>query len=226
MSTEHHLLQVGEVVFIDGDRWVVPAVGRQSARLLTTLGATRTIKRDINPYFLIPKTPMEGNRELELCLNLNAAKRDILTKPISEEEENAMSTKATPKRSLKNPVGTDKPIKKPRGGLAAAAAATETAKAATKTTPETKPATAAPAKKTTKAEKPHKGLGKLFDCSVVRVVQALGKAGAKFDDVMATLKKKGFTPSESTVKQNIAKGKRGIEGMAVLNKTQLAEFGV
>jgi hypothetical protein len=65
---------------------------------------------------------------------------------------------------------------------------------------------------------------KLFGFGTVRVVQAAGKSGVEFEKLKAFLTAKGFPLSDSTIKQNMNKGKNGIEGMAILDKAQLAEI--
>jgi len=66
--------------------------------------------------------------------------------------------------------------------------------------------------------------GKVFGLAPVRVVQAAGKAGIAYEKLAAFLKAKGIALAESTVKQNMNKGKKNIEGMATLDESQLAEI--
>lgn len=101
----------------------------------------------------------------------------------------------------------------------------------TATTPKTRAPRKRAAKPTTKpaaaksAEaKSAEAKGKIFGFAPVRIVQAAGKAGIAYEKLAAFLKAKGAALAESTVKQNMNKGKKNIEGMATLDKAQLAEI--
>lgn len=118
---EPKILAVGDVIAQHADRYAVVVVSEHAARILNAAGNVEIIMNPMEScplQDLLPKGALEGSKEMNLFLNLNAGKREELTKPISVEEDEEMKTKKS--EAYKN---------NPRGGLAAQKVATKTPKA-------------------------------------------------------------------------------------------------
>ena len=213
-------LQLGDEIKYDGKPQMVVWGDDKKARISTTAGETTLINRTIDINY---RTTIGDDAALQNFLTTSALTLEILNNkpPGEEKDESNMSRKATQKAGLKKPVGTNKPIAKPRGGLAAEALA---AKGSTKE-PGTRKNTPATPAATDKGRSKGK-LGKLFEHSVVSVIRAAGKAGATFEQVNKVLAAHKIEASDATVKASIRYGKSGTIDGAELTKAQLAEFGV
>ena len=116
-------LGIGDALGYDGERQtVVGFVGEHAARIAKQNGETTLIPAKVELYF---RLAIGGEQELQNFLQSNALDLVKLNdkKPGEEKDESNMKNGATQKAGLKKPVGTDKPIAKPRGGLAAEALA-------------------------------------------------------------------------------------------------------
>lgn len=189
--SQFHTLQVGHAISWEGDLCIVGAASEHCARIILPNGLTDIVPNPIKSYFHEPCRGVppcnNGCLELENLLACFAGKRDELTKPISKEENESMST--TAKKSTAY-------LTKPRGGLAAQKKATEgktsSAKPKSSTLDSKGAATPKPAKVArVKADRPTSYAG------ISDFIGGLAIAGKNHDEIkVATIVKyPGATPA-------------------------------
>ena len=113
-------LKVGDLIKWQGDACVVSATSEHAARVVLPNGLTDLVPNPIKSYFA-EKTSSDfsGGNDQQYLNNLLACfadKREEITKPISDIEDQLMSTKSGKSEAYKL---------KPRGGLAAQVAASK-----------------------------------------------------------------------------------------------------
>lgn len=69
-------------------------------------------------------------------------------------------------------------------------------------------------------------LGKVFGCSVVSVIRAMGKAGWDFETAQAALQKSGIKAATHTIKIGLKRGRDGQKKIAELSSQQLESLRV
>jgi len=206
-------LELENIIGWEGLERIVVAIDGEAARVATINGIPMCVPSELNPFFLMTK-PAWNHEQWNNFLAMHADIATDLTKPISLEEKQNMSTET-------------KPIKKPRGGLAADNAALKTSKSRA-TTVKTAKVNTPKATKEPKAKKEKSasssGRMKIMGNSAYKIAVTLGKKGVTLENVKAIIKAQGSDLSEGTISQNYYLGKSGKGNMADLTGDQIKEL--